>query len=50
MDAIMEPSKLRPEQFLASVIAICIVSTAIIALRIWSNMRHSGRVFIDDCK
>jgi hypothetical protein len=46
---VIQPTALQPSDFLAITITLLVVVAATIALRLWANHAHSGRIFIDDC-
>lgn len=49
MEAIIQPTDLRPEQFVGLSAALCTITALTIGIRIYSNLNHSRKLHADDC-
>ncbi|KAI0096817.1 hypothetical protein F4776DRAFT_658602 [Hypoxylon sp. NC0597] len=48
MEAIVQPSALKPGGFLGAVVTLCSFTATVIGMRLWSNFNHSKKLHIDD--
>lgn len=47
--AIVQPTALKPPVFVGLASALCALSGSIIALRLWTNLNHLQKLYVDDC-
>jgi hypothetical protein len=45
---VIQPTSLSPSDFLAITITLLVLVVCTVALRLWANHAHSGRIFVDD--
>lgn len=50
MEALIQPSALKPEGFLGAVVGLCAVVTIVVGVRLWTNYKHLRKLYADDCE
>jgi hypothetical protein len=49
MEAIIQPTNLRPETFVGLATAFCTLTATVIGIRLYANHDHSRKLYADDC-